>query len=181
MKKLVILAVLLTVPAAFGQQKKKLPPGTYVHFETTMGDFTAELYPKVAPATVENFIGLVQGTKPWKDPKTGQMIKNKPFYDGLTFHRVIDAFMIQVGDPLGNGTGNPGFQIKDEFTKELKHDRPGRLAMAHSSLPNSAGSQFYITVVPYPSLDGGYAIFGQIVDGMDVVTKISKVKKDAQD
>lgn len=180
MKRLVILAILLTVPAAFGQQKKKLSAGTYAHFETSAGNFTAELYPKVAPATVENFVGLAEGTKQWKDPKTGQMVR-KPFYDGLIFHRVIDAFMIQGGDPLGTGFGNAGFQIKDEFTKELKHDRPGRLAMAHSSLPNSASSQFYITVVPYPSLDGAYAIFGQIVDGMDMVTKISKVKVDAQD
>jgi peptidyl-prolyl cis-trans isomerase A (cyclophilin A) len=176
-----LLVVLLAMPAAFAQEKSTLKPGTYVRFQTSMGDFTAELYPVQAPNTVNNFVGLVRGTKDWKDPRTGQTMKNKPFYDGLAFHRVIDNFMIQGGDPLGNGTGNPGFSLQDEFSKTLKHDRPGRLAMAHSAAPNSAGSQFYITTVPYPSLDGAYAIFGQIVEGMDVVMKISKVKTDPRD
>jgi len=178
MRKLAIIALLFGMPL-FAQQKLK--PGSYVRFETSMGNFTAELYPTQAPITVAHFVGLVQGTKEWKDPKTGQTIKNKPFYDGLIFHRVIENFMIQGGDPLGNGTGGPGFNVQDEFSKVLKHDRPGRLAMAHSSLPNSGGSQFYITTVPYPSLDGGYTIFGQIVEGMDVVTKISQVKRDPRD
>ena len=186
MKRLVILAMLLAAPTTFGQQSSApvnppgaapaLKAGTYAKFETSVGNFTAELYPQQAPVTVANFIGLVRGTKEWKDPKSGATMKNKPFYNGLTFHRIISDFMIQGGDPLGTGTGNPGYKIQDEFSKVLKHDRPGRIAMAHSSLPNSAGSQFYITVKPYPSLDGQYAIFGQVVEGMDVVMAISKVK-----
>jgi len=177
MKKLLLIAMLLAVPAAFAQEKK-LNPGVYAHFETSMGNFTAELYEKDAPITVANFIGLAEGTKEWKDPKTGQMVKGKHYYDGLIFHRVIDGFMIQGGDPLGTGTGGPGYAIKDEV--KLKHDKEGTLAMANAG-PNSAGSQFYITVVPNLSfLDTDpqhkYTVFGQIVSGMDVVKSIGKVK-----
>jgi peptidyl-prolyl cis-trans isomerase A (cyclophilin A) len=152
-----------------------LKPGVYAHFQTSMGGFTAALNEKEAPGTVASFTGLAGGTLEWTDPKTGQKQK-KPYYDGLTFHRVIDNFMIQGGDPLGSGTGGPGFTIKDEFNN-LKHDKAGVLAMARTPAPNSAGSQFYITVTATPFLDGQqppYVVFGQVIEGVDIVQKIGK-------
>jgi cyclophilin family peptidyl-prolyl cis-trans isomerase len=181
MKKWLIFAMLLVVvPAAYAQEKPKLNPGVYAHFETSMGNFTAELYEKDAPITVANFIGLASGTKDWKDPKTGAAMKGKPLYDGLIFHRIIEGFMIQGGDPLGQGFGGPGFAIKDEI--KLKHEKAGTLAMANSG-PNSAGSQFYITVAPQPGLDAqrAYTVFGQVTTGLDVVLAIGKVKTGAND
>ena len=180
MKKVLIFAMLLVVPAAFAQEKPKLNPGVYAHFETSMGNFTAELYEKDAPGTVANFIGLADGTKDWKDPQTGQTMKGKHLYDGLIFHRIIDGFMIQGGDPLGTGTGGPGFAIKDEI--KLLHDKEGRLAMANAG-SNTAGRQIYITVAPQPSLDRAraYTVFGQIISGMDAVKAISKVRTGAND
>jgi peptidyl-prolyl cis-trans isomerase A (cyclophilin A) len=147
-----------------------------------MGNFTAELNEKAAPITVANFAGLAGGTKEWTDPKTGQKMK-KPYYDGLTFHRIIDGFMIQGGDPLGMGTGGPGFTIQDELNN-LRHDKPGVMAMARTSAPNSAGSQFYITVAAPTFLDGQsppYVVFGQVIEGVDVVLKIGKAPTGAQD
>jgi peptidyl-prolyl cis-trans isomerase A (cyclophilin A) len=147
-----------------------------------MGNFTAELNEKQAPITVAHFAGLASGTIEWTDSKTGQKQK-KPYYDGLIFHRVIDNFMIQGGDPLGTGTGGPGFTIKDELNS-LKHDKAGVLAMARTSRPNSAGSQFYITVTATPFLDGQqppYVVFGQVVEGVDIVQKIGKTSTDAND
>jgi len=181
MKKWMILAMLLVVPAAFAQEKPKLNPGVYANFETSMGNFTTELFEKDAPNTVANFIGLATGTKEWKDPKTGAAMKGKPLYDGLIFHRVIPGFMIQGGDPLGNGMGGPGFNIKGEV-KRL-HGDEGALAMANSGSPDTAGSQFYVTVAPYAYGDQthGYTVFGKVVSGMDVVRTISKVKTGAND
>lgn len=129
----------------------------------------AELYPQIAPNTVNNFISLI----------------NKGFYDGLIFHRVIKGFMIQGGCPLGNGTGNPGYSIKGEFsnngfTNQLKHEA-GVLSMARSMMPNSAGSQFFIMHKDAPHLDGAYAAFGMVVDGMDVVNKIAETRTDWSD
>ena len=174
--------MLLVVPAAFAQEKPKLSPGVYATFDTSMGTFTAELFEKDAPVAVENFIGLAEGTKEWKDPKTGATMKGKPLYDGLIFHRVIDGFMIQGGDPLGNGTGGPGYKIKDEI--KLKHDKEGTLAMANSG-PNSGGSQFYVTLTAQAGagLDAqhAYTVFGHVVSGMDVVKAIGKVKTGAND
>jgi peptidyl-prolyl cis-trans isomerase A (cyclophilin A) len=152
-----------------------LKPGVYAHFETNMGNFTAELNEKEAPITVANFVGLASGTKEWTDPRSNQKVR-KPYYDGLTFHRIIDGFMIQGGDPLGSGIGGPGFTIKDEYNN-LKHDKPGVMAMARTSAPDSAGSQFYITVAAPTFLDGQrppYVIFGQVVEGLDVVLNIGK-------
>lgn len=147
-------------------------------FETTMGTFKVKLFNEQAPKTVENFVGLAEGTKEWTDPKTGQKVK-RPFYDGLKFHRVIDNFMIQGGDPLGNGTGGPGYKFADEFGPGLKHDKPGMLSMANAG-PNTNGSQFFITVAATPWLDGRHAIFGEVVkddkESMEVVNKIGKVK-----
>ena len=159
-----------------------LKPGLYAHFETSMGNFTAELNEKEAPITVASFAGLATGDKEWTDPKTGQKQK-KPYYNGLIFHRVIDGFMIQGGDPLGNGTGGPGFTIKDEFNN-LKHTKVGTLAMARTSAPDSAGSQFYITVAATPFLDGQqppYVVFGQVIEGVDSVLAIGKTPTGSQD
>lgn len=152
-----------------------MKPGLYAHFQTSMGNFTAELNEKDAPITSANFAELAGGEKEWTDPKTGNKQK-KPYYDGLTFHRVIDNFMIQGGCPMGSGMGGPGYTIKDEFNN-LKHDKAGVLAMARTPRPNSAGSQFYITVTATPFLDGQqppYVVFGEVIEGVDVVKKIGK-------
>ncbi len=145
-------------------------------FETTAGNITCTLFPDKAPATVANFIGLATGTKEWKDPTTGKMMKGVPLYNGTIFHRVIPNFMIQGGDPAGNGTGDPGYSFKDEFTPDLTFDQPGRLAMANSG-PNTNGSQFFITEVPTPHLNNHHTIFGQCQD-LDVVKKIARLAAD---
>ncbi|CDZ76494.1 Peptidyl-prolyl cis-trans isomerase B [Legionella massiliensis] len=146
--------------------------------KTSEGDITCELFTKEAPNTVGNFVGLATGTKEFKDPKTGEMVK-RPFYNGLTFHRVIPGFMIQGGDPLGNGTGGPGYQFDNENTN-ASFAKPGVLAMANAG-PNTNGSQFFITVAPTPHLQGGYNVFGQVIAGQDVADKISKLATDPQD
>ena len=133
-------------------------------FETTKGDFKIELFEDKAPNTTKNFIDLV----------------NKKFYDGLIFHRVIDGFMIQGGDPKVNVTGGPGYQIKDEFNPDLKHDAAGILSMANAG-PNTGGSQFFITLAPTPWLDNKHAVFGKVIAGLDVVQAIGKVKTGAND
>jgi peptidyl-prolyl cis-trans isomerase A (cyclophilin A) len=143
--------------------------------ETSMGTIKCSLLPDIAPNTVANFVGLARGTRPFYDFGASEWVK-RPFYDGLTFHRVIPDFMIQGGDPRGNGTGNGGFQIQDEFTDKKLFDRPGRLAMAHSPRPNSAGTQFFITETAYDSLDKKYAIFGEC-ENIDVVRQIARVPK----
>jgi len=156
-------------------------PGLYVTFNTSMGTIVAVLYEKEAPVTVQNFVALARGTKAWKDPKSGAMVA-KPLYNGVTFHRVIPRFMIQTGDPTGTGAHDCGFTIKDEVVPSLKFDRPGRLGMANLGSPHSGACQFFITQVPYPSLDppnGLYTIFGQVVEGQDVVDKIEAVPTDA--
>ena len=156
-----------------------LKPGTYAVFETSEGKITCQLFPEQAPVAVENFVGLAQGAKEFTDPATRQQV-NRPFYDGLIFHRVIPNFMIQGGCPLGSGTGGPGYQFKDEFDKTLGFDRPGRLAMANAG-PGTNGSQFFITVAPTDWLNNKHTIFGQVVEGQDVADKISKVPKDRRD
>lgn len=148
-------------------------------FETNKGTFKIKLFADKAPKTVENFVGLAEGTKEWKDPKTGEKVK-KPYYNGQKFHRVIPNFMIQGGDPLGNGTGGPGYEIQDEFDKDLRHDKPGMLSMANRG-PNTGGSQFFITVAKTSWLDGKHAIFGEVVEGMNLVEEISKVRTGAND
>ena len=154
----------------------KQPPGLYAVFETSMGRIVCRLFEKEAPKTVANFVGLSEGTKEWTDPKTGQKVTRR-FYDGLTFHRVIPDFMIQGGDPLGNGTGGPGYRFEDEFHPTLHHDQPGRLSMANAG-PGTNGSQFFITEVPTPWLDNKNTIFGQVVEGMDLVKPIARAPKD---
>jgi peptidyl-prolyl cis-trans isomerase A (cyclophilin A) len=147
--------------------------------ETTMGNITCTLFPEKAPQSVANFIGLATGKKEWKDPKSGKMMKGVPLYNGTIFHRVIPNFMIQGGDPLGTGNGDPGYQIKDETSPDLTFDQPGRLAYANSG-PNTNGSQFFITDVPTPWLNGHYSIFGQCQD-IEVVKKIAHLPRNGQD
>ena len=154
---------------------KPAPKPVQATFETTMGDINCTLFPEKAPITVANFIGLATGTKDWKNPANGATVHNRPLYDGTVFHRVIPNFMIQGGDPLGNGTGGPGYSFKDEFS-DLTFDQPGRLAMANSG-PNTNGSQFFITEVPTPHLNGKHTIFGQCED-LDVVKKIARLASD---
>jgi len=133
--------------------------GTYAHFETTLGNFTIELFEQQAPNTVANFVKLA----------------GKNFYNGVIFHRVIDGFMIQGGDPSGTGRGGPGYTFADEFHAQLKHDSEGILSMANAG-PNTNGSQFFITLVPTPHLDGKHTVFGKVSEGMDVVRKIGRTK-----
>ncbi len=156
-----------------------LKPGTYAVFETSLGKITCRLFKDQTPKTVENFIGLASGTKEFSDPKTRQQTKRE-FYDGLVIHRVIPDFMIQGGCPLGTGTGGPGYQFEDEFVKGLAFDKPGKLAMANAG-PNTNGSQFFITVAATTWLNNHHTIFGEVVEGYDVVEKISKVSKDRRD
>ena len=152
---------------------------TYAKFDTTEGSFTVRFFEAEAPNTVANFVGLAEGTKEWTDPKTGQK-KTAPFYDGIIFHRVIDGFMIQGGDPLGKGYGGPGYKFGDEFHPSLKHNRDGLLSMANAG-PGTNGSQFFITLAPTPWLDNKHAIFGEVAEGKDVVDKIGKTRTGAQD
>ena len=151
----------------------------YADFTTSEGNFSVRLFDKETPHTVENFVGLAEGTKEWTDPRTNQRVR-QPYYDGIIFHRIIDGFMIQGGDPLGKGYGGPGYKFGDEFHPSLKHNRDGLLSMANAG-PNTNGSQFFITLAPTPHLDNRHSIFGVVEDGMDVVRKIGKVRIGAQD
>ena len=139
---------------------------------TTLGAVVIRLFPEQAPQTVDNFVGLAQGTKEWKHPQTG-VKSNNPLYNETIFHRVIDGFMIQGGDPEGTGRGGPGYQFGDEFHPSLRFDRPYLLAMANAG-PSTNGSQFFITVGPTPHLNNRHTIFGEVVQGTDVVDAIAK-------
>jgi peptidyl-prolyl cis-trans isomerase A (cyclophilin A) len=156
-----------------------LTSGTYAKFDTTAGSFTVRLFDKEAPNTVANFVGLAEGSKEWRDPATGER-KKEPFYDGVIFHRVINGFMIQGGDRLGQGTGGPGYNFADEFHPALRHTKAGTLSMANAG-PNTNGSQFFITLGPTPHLDNRHSVFGEVVEGMDVVRKIGAVPTGRQD
>jgi len=155
-------------------------PGTYAVFETTEGNIVCRLFEKDAPKTVANFIDLSEGKREWTHPTTRKKTSD-PLYAGTIFHRVIPNFMIQGGDPMGTGFGGPGYQFEDE-TKGSPHkfDKSGKLAMANSG-PNTNGSQFFITVAPTDWLTGKHTIFGEVVEGYDVVEKISKVARNRQD
>ncbi len=144
----------------------------YAHFKTSEGNFTARLFDAETPNTVANFVGLAEGTKEWSDPRTGRAVK-QPYYNGTIFHRVIDGFMIQGGDPLGQGTGGPGYTFADEFHPTLRHSKAGILSMANRG-PNTNGGQFFITLAETPWLDNKHSVFGEITDGMDVVRKIGR-------
>jgi peptidyl-prolyl cis-trans isomerase A (cyclophilin A) len=171
----VILFLLsLTVPAVVKAQPVAI-------IDTTAGKLTCTLFPDKAPIGVANFIGLAEGTKDWISPVTHQKKQGVPLYDGTIFHRVIPDFMIQGGDPAGNGTGDPGYQFKNEVSPDLKFDRPGRLAYANAG-PDTNGSQFFITEVSYPSLNGGYTIFGQCDDAsVALVKQIARMGRDSND
>jgi len=142
----------------------------YAHFTTSEGNFTARLFDAETPNTVANFTGLADGSKEWTDPRSGQRVK-QPYFNGTIFHRVIADFMIQGGDPLGQGTGGPGYNFADEFHPTLRHSKAGILSMANRG-PNTNGGQFFITLVPTPWLDDKHSVFGEVVEGMDVVKKI---------
>lgn len=146
-----------------------MPNEIFAEFDTTEGRFKARLFAEHAPRTVENFVGLAEGTR------TGS-----PFYNGTIFHRVIPDFMIQGGDPTGTGRGGPGYTFPDEFHPELKHSKSGVLSMANAG-PNTNGSQFFITVAPTPWLDNRHSVFGEISEGYEVVEKISRAPRNSQD
>ncbi|HEY0705750.1 MAG TPA: peptidylprolyl isomerase [Polyangia bacterium] len=147
-------------------------------FDTTEGKLTCELFADKAPMTVANFVGLARGLKPFRNPKTGA-VEKRPFFDGLIFHRVIPDFMIQGGDPLGMGTGDPGYSFGDEFHPSLRHDKPGILSMANAG-PGTNGSQFFITERPTPHLDDRHSVFGACKDEA-TIKKIARVEKDPSD
>ena len=157
----------------------KEKPGMYAIFETSMGKIVCELFENDAPKTVANFVGLAEGSKEFTDSKTGKKDK-KHFYDGTIFHRVIPNFMIQGGDPQGTGRGGPGYTFGDEIVPALVFDQPGKLAMANAG-PGTNGSQFFITQVPTPWLNGHHTIFGRVVEGMDIVTKIATAERGMND
>lgn len=157
-------------------QYPDLDEGIYAEISTSKGNMIAKLFYQKAPVTTANFITLAEGS----NTLVADSLKGKKFYDGLIFHRVINRFMIQGGDPLGTGRGNPGYRFNDEFHPSLKHNKPGILAMANSG-PNSNGSQFYITEVARPDLDAGYVVFGELVSGLNIQDSISNTKTDAND
>ncbi len=162
-------------PAVPAAPALKLDPGTYARFTTSKGDFIARLFVEDAPKTVENFVGLATGRKAWKNPRTNAMVHSS-YFNNVLFHRIIPNFMIQGGDPTGTGMGGPGYEFPDEINAKHRHNKAGILSMANHG-PNTNGGQFFITVAPYPSLDGHYSIFGEIVDGLDNVIAISQVPR----
>ena len=156
------------------------PAGMYATFETSEGTIVCRLFEKEAPKTVANFIELAEGKREWKHPSTGKK-SNDRLYDGTIFHRVIPEFMVQGGDPQGTGTGGPGYQFEDEtHGSPHKFDKPGKLAMANAG-PNTNGSQFFITVVPTTWLTGKHTIFGEVIEGQDIVHKITTVARGRND
>lgn len=173
-----------TAPAGTEKETKTTKKGfkkMFALFDTSMGKFKVRLFHGQAPKTVANFTGLAEGTKDWVNPKTKSSMKDKPFYDGLIFHRVIKGFMIQGGDPLGEGYGGPGFQFDDEFHPDLTHSKAGILSMANagtSAGKGTNGSQFFITLAPTPHLNNKHSVFGEVVEGMDVVNKIGTTPTD---
>ena len=151
-----------------------------VEFVTNHGSIVARLYHTMAPRTVANFVGLATGEMEWTHPRLAKAMKNKPYYDGLTFHRVIPDFMVQGGCPKGDGTGGPGYSFADEFHPEARHSRGGMLSMANAG-PNTNGSQFFITCAETSYLDDRHTVFGEVIEGMDVVLKIAGVPRDGRD
>jgi cyclophilin family peptidyl-prolyl cis-trans isomerase len=166
---------LLALAAALRAENLPSKPGIYATFQTSLGTITAYLYEKATPIAVSNFIALAQGVKPWKDPKTGAMVK-RPLYNNLVFHRVVPGLAIQAGDPTGTGGHNCGIRITDEFLPGLRFDRAGRLAVANTGNPDSGGCQFFITTDSMQSWTGKYTIFGDVISGLDVADKISHGK-----
>jgi peptidyl-prolyl cis-trans isomerase A (cyclophilin A) len=172
-------------PPAAAADKPAAPPapvrenGLYTTVYTSMGNITARLYEKESPITVKNFMDLALGRKEWTDPKTGQRVK-RPLYPGTIFHRVIPGFMIQGGDPMGTGTGGTD-TIPEEFDPSLSFDTPGKFGMAKASAPGTGSCQFFITEVPTPHLNGLHTVFAQVVEGQDIVEKIARLPRNADD
>lgn len=160
--------------------ERENPDNPTATLHTSRGEIEVELFAERAPRTVENFIGLATGDREWEDPETDEIVEGEPLYDDVPFHRVIEEFMIQTGDPTGTGRGGPGYTFDDEFHSELRHDSAGILSMANSG-PDTNGSQFFITLDAQPHLDDRHAVFGQVVDGMDVVREIGSVETDGDD
>lgn len=154
--------------------------GQTATIHTSLGDIDIKLFSERAPNTVDNFVGLATGEKAWTDPQTDTEVMGQPLYDDVQFHRVIDDFMIQTGDPTGTGRGGPGYTFDDEFHPELRHDSPGILSMANHG-PNTNGSQFFITLDAQPHLDDRHAVFGTVTDGMDIVEAIGDIETDQND
>ena len=180
MKGIILVATLLTalLSGSSAQAQEKKGP-IYATLKTSMGDIVIQLFEDKAPKTVANFVDLATGAKEWTDPKTKEKVK-RPLYNGTIFHRVIPGFMIQGGDPLGNGTGGPGYRFEDEFNPDLKHSKPYILSMANAG-PNTNGSQFFITHKATPWLDGKHSVFGEVVKGQEVVDAIANVPRDFRD
>ena len=173
-----VLALAGPVLAAAQEAGKGAGP-LFATLKTSMGTIVIRLHEEKAPSTVANFVGLATGTKEWTDPKTGKPV-TRPLYNGTVFHRVIPNFMIQGGDPLGTGTGGPGYRFADEFNSELKHSKAGILSMANAG-PNTNGSQFFITHRATPWLDGRHSVFGEVVEGIEVIQALGTVPRDGQD
>ena len=168
-----------SIQTTIERQETTVSEEIFAHINTTEGNFTISLHAQKAPKTVGNFVELAEGTKAWTDPRTGQQ-SNAPYYDGVLFHRVIDGFMIQTGDPLGNGTGGPGYDFEDEFHQELRHNKAGILSMANRG-PNTNGGQIFITLAPTPHLNDRHSVFGEVTDGMDIVKAIGQVQTGMHD
>jgi peptidyl-prolyl cis-trans isomerase A (cyclophilin A) len=180
MNRLVAIAGLIAALCCAGETQAQVKKGpVYATLKTSMGDIVILLFEDKAPKTVANFIELATGTKEWTDPKTKEKVK-RPLYNGTIFHRVIPGFMIQGGDPLGNGTGGPGYRFEDEFHSDLKHSKAGILSMANAG-PNTNGSQFFITFKATPWLDGRHSVFGEVVKGKNVVDAIGNAPRDFRD
>lgn len=176
---LIIAALLVAISRGFAAETPEKKGPLYATLKTSMGEIVIQLFDDKAPKTVANFVDLATGTKEWTDPKTREKVK-RPLYNGTIFHRVIPGFMIQGGDPLGNGTGGPGYRFEDEFNSDLKHSKTGILSMANAG-PNTNGSQFFITEKPTPWLDGKHSVFGEVVKGQNVVDTIANVPRDMRD
>ena len=176
---LLIAALLISVSSGFAAETTDKKGPLYATLKTTMGDIVVQLFDDKAPKTVANFVGLATGTREWIDPKTQDKVK-RPLYNGTIFHRVIPGFMIQGGDPVGNGTGGPGYRFEDEFNPDLRHTKGGILSMANAG-PNTNGSQFFITLAPTLHLDNRHSVFGAVVKGEEIVIAIGNVPRNPND
>ncbi len=172
------LAISIISNGSAAESPEKKGP-LYATLKTSMGDIVIQLFDDKAPKTVANFVDLATSAKEWTDPKTREKAK-RPLYNGTIFHRVIPGFMIQGGDPLGNGTGGPGYRFADEFHPDLNHSKPGILSMANAG-PNTNGSQFFIIQKPTPWLDGKHSVFGEVVKGQNAVDAIINAPRDLRD